>query len=271
MKKEMKNSTEQYEIMRLNKFLSHNSNYSRREADKLISDGLVRVNNKVITDLATKVKTIDKVEIGKKIIKEDKNRMYTVIVYNKPKGEIVSKNDPQGRKTIYDSLGAKYKHFMSVGRLDYSSEGLLLLSDSVDIVNKLMHSDLERVYKIKVNGIITPKVEEAMQKGITIEDATKGAYSKTKIKSMSFAPFLAYDIQSNGEKFSKIKVVINEGKNRELRRFFAHFNLDVLDLKRLEYGGVSLNNLPTGKSRFLAKEEYKNLRIFMNEDDRSIK
>ncbi|MCT7909589.1 rRNA pseudouridine synthase [Arcobacter lacus] len=275
MKKETKKSTTKveepkFELIRLNKFLSHNSNYSRREADKLIEEGKIRVNNKVVTDLATKVKSTDKVEIGKKLIKEEKNKLYTVIVYNKPKGEIVSKKDPQGRKTIYDGLEHKYKHFLSVGRLDYSSEGLLLLSDSVDIVNALMHSDLERVYKIKLNGIITPAVEQAMQSGITIEDATSGAYKDTKIKSMSFAPFLAYDIQTNGTKHSKIKVVINEGKNRELRRFFAHFNLDVLDLKRLEYGGISLNNLPTGKSRYLTKEEYKNLRIFMNEDDRSI-
>lgn len=275
MKKETKKTTTKveepkFELIRLNKFLSHNSNYSRREADKLIEEGKIRVNNKVVTDLATKVKSTDKVEIGKKLIKEEKNKLYTVIVYNKPKGEIVSKKDPQGRKTIYDGLEHKYKHFLSVGRLDYSSEGLLLLSDSVDIVNALMHSDLERVYKIKLNGVITPAVEQAMQSGITIEDATSGAYKGTKIKSMSFAPFLAYDIQTNGTKHSKIKVIINEGKNRELRRFFAHFNLDVLDLKRLEYGGISLNNLPTGKSRYLTKEEYKNLRIFMNEDDRSI-
>jgi 23S rRNA pseudouridine2605 synthase len=155
--------------------------------------------------------------------------------------------------------------------LDYASEGLLLLSDSVDVVNELMHSNLERVYKVKVNGFITPSVEEAMQHGIAIEDARKGAFAKTAIKSMTFAPFLAYDIQTNGEKFSKLKVVISEGKNRELRRFFAHFNLDVMDLKRVEYGGISLNNLPTGKSRFLTKEEYKNLRIFLNEEnDRSI-
>ena len=275
MKKETKKTTTKveepkFELIRLNKFLSHNSNYSRREADKLIEEGKVKVNNKVVTDLATKVKSTDKVEIGKKLIKEEKNKLYTVIVYNKPKGEIVSKKDPQGRKTIYDGLEHKYKHFLSVGRLDYSSEGLLLLSDNVDIVNALMHSDLERVYKIKLNGVITPAVEQAMQNGITIEDATSGAYKGTKIKSMSFAPFLAYDIQTNETKHSKIKVVINEGKNRELRRFFAHFNLDVLDLKRLEYGGISLNNLPTGKSRYLTKEEYKNLRIFMNEDDRSI-
>ncbi len=258
------------ELVRLNKFLSHNSNYSRREADKLIEEGRVKINGKVVTNLATKVSSKDEVQIGKKNIKEDKNKIYTVIVYNKPKGEIVSKKDPQGRKTIYDSLEKKYKHFLSVGRLDYASEGLLLLSDNVEVVDALMHSDLERVYKIKVNGVISKSVEEAMQNGITIEDARTGAHKNSKIKSMSFAPFLAYDIQTNGEKYSKIKVVISEGKNRELRRFFAHFGLDVLDLKRLEYGGISLNNLPTGKSRFLTKEEYKNLRIFMNEDDRSI-
>src|SRR5574344_1484591 len=277
-RKEQKKDTKKPEVrtraveeLRLNKFISHNSNYSRREADALIAEGKVKVNNRVITDLATKVKVSDKVEIGKKIIKEDKERMYTVIVYNKPKGELVTKSDPQGRKTIYDGLDSKYKHFMSVGRLDYASEGLLLLSDSVDVVNALMHSNLERVYKVKVNGFITPSVEEAMQHGIAIEDARKGAFAKTAIKSMTFAPFLAYDIQTNGEKFSKLKVVISEGKNRELRRFFAHFNLDVMDLKRVEYGGISLNNLPTGKSRFLTKEEYKNLRIFLNEEnDRSI-
>ena len=270
LNKKKKEEIKEEELTRLNKFLSHNSNYSRREADKLIEEGRVKVNGKVVTNLATKVSSKDDVQIGKKTIKEDKNKIYTVLVYNKPKGEIVSKNDPQGRRTIYDSLEKKYKHFLTVGRLDYASEGLLLLSDSVEVVDALMHSDLERVYKIKVNGLITKVVEEGMQNGLTIEDATTGAHKNNKIKSMTFAPFLAYDIQSNGQKYSKIKVVINEGKNRELRRFFAHFNLDVLDLKRLEYGGISLNNLPTGKSRFLKKDEYKNLRLFMNEDDRSI-
>ena len=156
----------QEELTRLNKFLSHNSNYSRREADKLIEEGRVKVNGKVVTNLATKVSSKDEVQIGKKNIKEDKNKIYTVIVYNKPKGEIVSKKDPQGRKTIYDSLEKKYKHFLSVGRLDYASEGLLLLSDNVEVVDALMHSDLERVYKIKVNGVISKSVEEAMQNGI---------------------------------------------------------------------------------------------------------
>jgi 23S rRNA pseudouridine2605 synthase len=259
------------EEIRLNKFLSHNSKYSRREADRLIEEGKVKVNGKVVENLATKVTINDEVHINKTPIKEDKNKMPTVIIYNKPKGEIVSKKDPQGRKTIYDSLDNRYQHFMSVGRLDYASEGLLLLSDSVKIVDALMHSNLERIYKIKVNGPIGQKVEYAMLNGLELEDATDGAFKGSKIRSMKFAPFIGYSIQTNGEQFSKIKVSINEGKNRELRRFFAHFGLDIMDLKRYEFGGISLNNLPTGKSRFLSKEEYRNLRDFLHEseDDRS--
>ena len=125
MKKKIEETQE--ELVRLNKFLSHNSNYSRREADKLIEDGKIKINGKVVTNLATKVSNNDEVQIGRKTIREDKNKIITVIVYNKPKGEIVSKKDPQGRKTIYESLDHKYKHFLSVGRLDYASEGLLLL------------------------------------------------------------------------------------------------------------------------------------------------
>lgn len=255
---------EEFEPIRLNKFISHNSNYSRREADKIIEEGKISINGKVVTNLATKVIDTDDVKIGKKIIKQDKNRMYTVIIYNKPKGELVTKHDPQGRKVIFDSLDSKFKHFMPIGRLDYASEGLVLLTDSVDVANKLMHSNLERIYKLKVDGLIHPKVEDAMKNGLELEDATSGAHEKSKIRSMSFEPFIAYQILTNGENFSKIKVGISEGKNRELRRFFGHFGLEVMDLKRFEFGGISLNNLPTGKSRYLTRDEYKDLRHFVN-------
>jgi len=252
------------EPVRLNKFISHNSNYSRREADKVIEEGRVTINNKVISDLATKVVSGDIVKIGKRVIKSDKNRMYTVIIYNKPKGELVTKSDPRGRKVIFDTLDKKYKDFMPIGRLDYASEGLILLTDSVDVANKLMHSNLERVYKIKVDGKIHPKVEEAMLNGLELEDASSGGHEKSKVRSMTFEPFVAYQILTNGDNFSKLKVGITEGKNRELRRFFGHFGLEVMDLKRFEFGGISLNNLPTGKSRYLTRDEYKDLRHFIN-------
>lgn len=259
-----KQEEEKVELTRLNKFISHNSNYSRREADKVIEEGRVTINGNPVTNLATKVSPNDDVRIGKKLIKEDKNRMYTVIMYNKPKGELVTKNDPQGRKTVFDSLDKKYKHFMPIGRLDYASEGLILLTDSVDVANKLMHSKLERIYKVKVDGEIHPKVEEAMLHGLELEDASNGAHEKSKIKSMNFEPFVAYKILTNNKNFSKLKVAIAEGKNRELRRFFGHFGLNVMDLKRFEFGGMTLNNLPTGKSRYLTKDEYKDLRSFLN-------
>jgi len=256
---------ENNEEVRLNKFISHNTKYSRREADRLIEEGRVALNNIVVTNLATKVLQSDKIEIDNKIIKHDPKKPYTVIVYNKQKGELVTKKDPQGRRTIFDSVDKKFKHFIPIGRLDYQSEGVLLLTDSVDIANKLMHSNLERVYKLKVNGVITEEIVEAMNNGMELSDATKGAHSHTNITSMSFKPFLGYKVLTVGKNFSKLKVAIDEGKNRELRRFFGYFDLDILDLKRLDFGGVTLNALPNGKTRYLTKEEYRNLRSFLNQ------
>lgn len=257
------------ETMRINKYISHNTTYSRREADTLLQEGLVKVNNKVVTDMSLQVSAEDKVEIKGRYVKDKSDEMYTVIVYNKAKGELVTKSDPRGRKTIYDSLSGKFRHFLPVGRLDFASEGVILLSDNVDIVNALMHSTLERVYKLKVNGMITQKVIDAMNTGLELEDATSGAHEKTEIKGMKFAPFINYQVISSGKNYSKLKVVITEGKNRELRRFFGNFNLDILDLKRLEYGGISLNNLPTGKSRYLTREEYRDLRKYLKEQDKA--
>ncbi|MEA3383561.1 MAG: pseudouridine synthase [Campylobacterota bacterium] len=251
--------------IRLNKFISHNSRFSRREADELIKTGKVSIDGKVIGDLATKVghKTI--VKVNGRTVKVDYSRPSTVIVYNKLKGEIVSKNDPQGRKLIYDTIGKKYSHFIPVGRLDYASEGMLLLTDDPKIATALMTSSLERVYKIKIQGPVTQAMINGMNHGVTLDDATAGAWENTKTIDMEFAPFLGYQVQTNTQNFSKLKVAISEGKNRELRRFFAHYNAKVVDLKRVSFGGINLNNLPSGKVRFLERDEYENLRYFMKE------
>jgi len=251
--------------MRLNKFISHNSRFSRREADALIKAGKVSIDGKVIGDLSTKVgyKTI--VKVNGRTVKVDHSRPSTVIVYNKLKGEIVSKNDPQGRKVIYDTIPKKFSHFIPVGRLDYASEGLLLLTDDPKIATALMKSDLERVYKIKIEGQITDAMISGMENGITLDDATAGAWENTKTTEMEFKRFLGYQIQTNTGKYSKLKVAISEGKNRELRRFFAHFGAKVTDLKRVSFGGINLNNLPSGKVRYLERDEYENLRSFMRD------
>lgn len=258
------------EAVRINKFISHNTKYSRREADKLIADGRVKIGHKPITDPATFVAQEDNIFIDGNFIKRKSEDQYTVIVYNKPKGELVTKSDPLGRKTIYDTLPSKYKHYIPIGRLDFASEGLILLTDSPKIASILMHSELERMYKVKIKGNINNAITSAMNSGIEIKYSTKGAHAKSTIENMTFAPFVRYTILKDAPTYSKLKVVIAEGQNRELRRFFAHFERDVTDLKRLEYGGVSLNNLPEGKCRFLSKDEYKSLHTYLKEIDSSI-
>lgn len=259
-----KNNNEDGKI-RLNKFISHNSRFSRREADELIKAGKVSIDGKTISDLSTKVghKTI--VKVNGRTVKIDYSRPSTVIVYNKLKGEIVSKNDPQGRRIIYDTIAKKFSHFIPIGRLDYASEGLLLMTDDPKIATAIMTSDLERVYKIKIEGEVTPAMISGMDNGIKLDDATAGAWDNTKTVDMEFQPFLGYQIQTSTPKYSKLKVAISEGKNRELRRFFAHFNAKVVDLKRVSFGGINLNNLPSGKVRYLERDEYENLRLFMKE------
>ena len=249
--------------MRLNKYIAHNSTYSRREADRLIQEGFVKVNRGVVKEPYYDVQKGDRVFVKGKPLKEKKS--FTIIVYNKPKGELVTKKDDRGRKTIYDTLPAKFRHFIPIGRLDYASEGLLLLTDSPKVAEAFMRSDIPRVYNVKIKGEVTPQMEQAMQEGLEIEDATAGAHEKSPITSMKFAPFFAYRIEKNSPTFSKLKVALTEGQNREIRRFFGYFNKDVVDLKRVEFGWIKLNALPSGKVRYLSKKEYEKVHQFLKE------
>ena len=247
--------------IRLNKMISHNTRHSRREADKLIEEGQVSVDGEIVTDLSTKVTYDNKIRIKDRSLY--RKTKYSVIVYHKQKGELVSKKDDRGRKTIYDSLPSKFSHFMSVGRLDFTSEGLLLLSDAADIVSALMHGDLERVYYVKIKGLVTEHMQTAMRDGLFIEDASKGGHERSPIRSMEFAPFVDYRIIKSRPTYSTIKVTINEGKNRELRRFFGYFDAEVVGLKRVSYGKIDLDMLKPGKHRFLTNTEYDALRDYL--------
>ena len=251
--------------MRLNKYISHNTKYSRREADRLIEAGEVSINKQTIHQFSYEVTPEDHVFIKGKRIKQKGEHDVTVIVYNKPKGVLVTKKDDRGRATIYHKLSGKFRHFVPVGRLDYASEGLLLLTDNMDVASTLMESQLDRTYNIKIDKPLTKEMVEAMKEGLVLDDARAGAHEKSKIYAMEFAPFVSFEIRSKGKNFTKLRVTINEGKNRELRRFFAHFDAKVLDLKRVAFGGIQLNNLPTNKSRFFSKREYDDLHQFMKQ------
>lgn len=247
--------------MRLNKYISHHTKYSRREADRLIEEGEVTLNKKVIKDFGYEVEEGDHISVKGRPIKE-RNEL-TIIVYNKPKGVLVTKKDDRGRATIYHKLPGKYRHFIPVGRLDYASEGLLLLTDSPEVATALMESGLDRTYNLKIDQPITEEMITAMKEGLVLDDARAGAHEKSKIYSMEFAPFAHFEIRAQGKNFSKIRVTITEGKNRELRRFFAHFGAKVLDLKRVAFGGIELNNLPTNKTRYFSRREYDDVHKFM--------
>ncbi|HHO42298.1 MAG TPA: rRNA pseudouridine synthase [Epsilonproteobacteria bacterium] len=247
--------------MRINKFISHHTKYSRRDADLLIASGEVKSNRTVIKDFSYEVKPDDKIFVKGRLV--EKKTEITVIVYNKPKGVLVTKKDDRGRATIYHKLSGKYRHFIPVGRLDYASEGLLILTNAPRVAEVLMNSSLPRVYNIKIDKPITQEMVEAMQNGIEIEDATAGGHKKSKITQMTFAPFQRYEIRSEGKNFSKLRVTIIEGQNRELRRFFAHFDATVLDLKRVAYGAIELNNLPANKTRYFTRREYDDLHKFI--------
>lgn len=246
--------------MRINQFLSHNTKFSRREADELIKQGRVKIGRKVAL-LSDKVAESDKVFIDSREVKLQSQ--YTLIAYHKPKGELVSKSDPRGRRLIYDTLEAKFRHFVPVGRLDFASSGILILSDSAKIATALAQSKLTRIYNIKVDGKITPRILDAAQQGLSVADARAGGHKNSKIVAMDFAPFEFFEIIKESKSGTKIKVGINEGQNRELRRFFAHFGLGVLDLCRVSFGFASLNALPSGKWRYFDKKEYKKLREFL--------
>lgn len=259
-----RNKKELEESFRINKFISHNTKYSRREADRLIEEGKVKLNGKVVNDFSLEVFEDDEVYIdGIKVKRRD--GLLSVIVYNKPKGELVTKRDDRGRKTIYHSLPQKFSHFIPIGRLDFASEGVLLLTDAPKVADVLLNSSLERIYNIKLSGRLNRRCFEAMEEGIEIIDSKLGAHKNSKIDNITIKPFLAYKILNQSDNFTKIRVAISEGKNRELRRFFAYFGNDVLDLKRVSFGGVELNSLPSGSFRFLERSEYNNLKSFMRD------
>jgi len=252
--------------MRLNKFISHNSKYSRREADRLIEEGEVKINKKTTADFAYAVQDDDHIEVKGRVLRAKKQGEVTIIVYNKPKGVLVTKKDDRGRATIYHKLPGRYRHFIPVGRLDFTSEGILLLTDSPEVANTLMNSALPRTYNLKIDKPVTQVMVDAMKGGLSLTDASAGAHERSNIRGMDFAPFSHFELRGETGKYTKLRVTITEGKNRELRRFFAHFDATIVDLKRVAFGDIELNNLPTNKTRYYTRREYDDLHEFLKKN-----
>ena len=235
--------------MRLNKFLASCGAASRRGADELISSGRVRVNSIVVTELGKMVETDnDTVTLdGKKV--EPVSKMTYIMLY-KPKGCITSLHDEKGRKTVYDYLDVEVPHLVPVGRLDYDTEGLLLLTNDGELVNRLAHpsGEVPKSYLVRAEGEFPEHILAKLRKGVEI-DGVKTKRSKVKLLEQ-------------GEKEAKLLVTITEGRNRQVRRMFEAVERNVVFLKRVAIGDLRLGGLARGAWRYLREEEVEYLKRF---------
>jgi pseudouridine synthase len=230
-------------VERLQKILAKSTSLSRRAAEGVIRNGLVSVNGHVVTKLGTKADPVrDKITVSGKVVRPSRHDIY--IVFNKPRNTIVSKSDPEGRPTIWDRLSQEMKSSLnSAGRLDFDSEGLILLTNDGSLINKMTHPSgkVSKTYLVKISGIPNESSLECLKKGIVLEDG------KTQ-------PALVKIIRKT-EKNATIEISIKEGRNREVRRMLARIGYPVIRLRRISMGTIMLGRLKPGEWRYLAKRE----------------
>lgn len=233
--------------IRLNKFLSQAGIASRREADRMIAEGRVKVNSKVVFELGHKIDDQkDKVEVNGRKVKKEQALIYLML--NKPKGYLVTLKDPIQRPTVKDLVVALKKKVIPVGRLDYDSEGLLLLTNDGELAYRLTHPryKIRKTYLVKVKGEPNLSKLSKLEKGIFL-DGKKTASAKVLL------------LEGNPKK-SLLKIEIHEGRKREVRRMCEFIGHRVLKLTRIGFAGLKLERLKSGKWRFLKPEEIKKLK-----------
>ena len=219
---------------RIAKVIARTGYCSRREAEKLILDGDVKVNGEVCKNCAILI-TDESIKINNKLLNpKEKTKLF---IFNKPKGYIVTRNDPQERKNIFSILPQELKKSITVGRLDMDTEGLLLLTNNGELSRyiELPTTAWTRQYKVKVHGNlerIEKNFEKLAKRGITIND-------------VRYAP-MKLSVISRGNTNAWLKISITEGKNREVRNIMQYFGLQVMKLIRTNYGPFSLGTLPVG-------------------------
>ncbi len=225
--------------MRLNKFLASCGVASRRECDNLIGQGRVTVNGKPAT-LGVDVGGDDKVLVDGREVSLKKNEYY---ILNKPKGYLSAVKDDKGRKTVIDLMPRDVGRIYPIGRLDYDSEGLLILTTDGALAQHLTHpsNNVPKTYLVKIEGTITESGLNPIRSGVDI-----GGYVTKKCK--------AHIVETNKE-YTKIHVTITEGKNREIRKMFEAIGKQVSLLKRIKVGELTLRGLDRGCYRKLTPQE----------------
>ena len=237
---------------RLQKFLAECGIASRRKCEELISQGLVKVNGIVVTELGTKINPeIDVVEYNNKILKKENKKIY--ILLNKPIGYVTTVKDQFNRDSVLDLVKDIKERIVPVGRLDMYTSGALLLSNDGEFVNKIIHpkNEIEKTYNVTVIGKVTEEEVKMLENGIKIEnDGEEYITKKAKVK------ILKIDEEKN---LSRIQIVIHEGKNREVRKMCEAIGKKVLALHRSKIGNIDVKDLRLGKWRFLTQKEIDDL------------
>ena len=229
-------------MVRINKFLAQCNLGSRRSVEKLILDGKILVNGKVEMNLSLQIDpNMDVIKYEGKEIMPQKENIYLML--NKPKKYLVSKKDDFDRKLIYDLLPDFGTNLFYIGRLDYMSEGLLLLTNDGDFAEKIIHPryKLQKLYKVKIKGKISDDNVEKLRKGIMLN----GKMTKPAIVFVN-------SVKNNT---TTLKITIFEGRKRQIRYMLKSVGSEVLELKRLQIGNVKLNKLPLGMWRMLKPSE----------------
>lgn len=248
--------------IRLNKLIADCGLASRRHADKMIEEGLVTVNGKKVYELGIKVDAeADRILVdGKPLRKPLAQKFY--LIFNKPKGVLTTMDDPLDRPTVAEYLAGVPVRVFPVGRLDWDSEGLLLLTNDGDYANRVANpkEEVTKTYLVKLNGQPQPQHIEKLKAGVPIIGG--------RVKARHIEP-----IHKAGDKKSEknvwYKVVITEGKNRQLRQMFAKVGLDVIKLQRVAIGRLRLGALKTGEVAYLNDAAAE--RVFLADDPDEVK
>ncbi len=230
---------------RLQKIIANSGYCSRRKAEELIKKGLVKVNGNVVSDLGTKASYSDTIVINNTTLKlEDKE----YILLYKPRGIVTSAHDEKGRKTVVDIIETTNRLY-PVGRLDYDTSGIILLTNDGELTNILIHPkhEVEKVYLVKIDELVIPTKVKSLANGVII-DGKKTAKAKVKIKKLD-----------RKKKTSLIELTIHEGRNHQVKKMFEAIGYKVSKLKREKFAGLDLSGLKSGEYRHLNIKEVKKL------------
>lgn len=232
---------------RVQKVISNLGYASRREAEKLILDGKVLINNQK-ANLGDKVKPSDIIKINGIVLDKTKSNDKVYYLLNKPRGVVSTTNDEFGRKTVI-SLIETDKRIYPVGRLDYDTTGAILLTNDGELTNLLIHpsSEVEKVYLAKIKGIITGSDIFKLKNGVVV-DNKKTSKCRVKLKS--------YDKKTNT---SLVELIIHEGRNHQVKKMFEAIGYDVIKLTRIRFAFLDVKNLKSGEYRMLTPKEVKKL------------